>query len=162
MSQHSTNSKPKRVRPDTAKEYAALCFRVVPGAESPLEIMLILCPNTGRWVLPKSSGVSQTKAYEIVQREACSEAGIRGRIRKKPCGYYTYTEKDPEDRNVVFVVQVHLVLVLELDRELSRKSSTDLRWLSPIAAASAIFEPELRRIVTCVQESALQFAYALS
>jgi 8-oxo-dGTP pyrophosphatase MutT (NUDIX family) len=144
----------------TEKQYAALCFRHVPGSEDPIQVLLITSRATGRWVIPKGWSMLKKKPYEVARREAWEEAGIRGRVRKKPCGYYTYTKKLSEEDSVLVVVQVHLLNVLELDREFPEKGQRELRWFSPGAASAAVYEPELKRLVASVRELAIQFLSA--
>jgi 8-oxo-dGTP pyrophosphatase MutT (NUDIX family) len=149
--------KPARLLKVTEKQYAALCFRHVPGSDEPVQVLLITSRDTGRWVIPKGWGMSKKKPHEVAQREAWEEAGVRGRVRKKPYGYYTYRKKLSEEESVVSVVQVHLLSVLELDREFPEKGQRDLRWFSPAAAAAAVCEPDLKCLIANVREFASQF-----
>ncbi len=141
----------------TDKQYAALCFRLVPGWEEPVQVLLITSRNSGRWIIPKGWGFAKKKPHEVVQREAWHEAGVRGRVRKKPCGYYTYKKKLSEEESVLTVVQVHLLNVLELDSEFPQKDERELRWFSPGAAAAVVHEPDLKCLISSVRELANHF-----
>ncbi len=155
--ENELRSKPARPSKATEKQYAALCFRHVPGSEEPVQVLLITSRDTGRWVIPKGWGMSKRKPHEVAQREAWEEAGVRGRVRKKPYGYYTYRKKLCEEESVVSVVQVHLLSVLELDQEFPEKGQRELRWFSPAAAATAVCEPDLKWLIANVREFANQF-----
>lgn len=93
----------------------------------------------------------------MAQREAWVEAGVRGRVRKRPCGYYTYIKELSEGEGVLSVVQVHLLSVLDLDREFPEKGQRQLRWFSPGAAAAAVCEPELKSLIASARELVIQF-----
>ncbi|NTF97907.1 NUDIX hydrolase [Rhizobium rhizogenes] len=139
------------------KEYAALCFRHVPGWEQPVQVLLITSRDTGRWVIPKGWGMAKKKPHEVARIEAWEEAGVRGKVRKKPCGYYTYAKRLGEGGSMLSIVQVHLLCVLELDEEFPEKGQRELHWFSPAAAATVVYEPDLRVLIANVRELATQF-----
>lgn len=140
----------------TEKQYAALCFRHVAGSEDPVQLLLITSRDTGRWVIPKGWGDAKRKPHETAQREAWEEAGVVGRVRKKPFGYYTYTKKLNDEANVMVVVQVYLLQVLDLEAEFPEKGQRILRWFSPSAAAAAVKEPDLKYLIGGLREAAMQ------
>jgi 8-oxo-dGTP pyrophosphatase MutT (NUDIX family) len=70
-------------------QYAALPFR---QAER-LEIMLISSRETGRWVVPKGWPMKGAKPHVVAAVEAMEEAGLLGKISKKPFGAYHYVKR---------------------------------------------------------------------
>ncbi|MFS8049225.1 NUDIX hydrolase [Rhizobium sp. BR 314] len=140
----------------TEKQYAALCFRYVAGSEDPVQLLLITSRDTGRWVVPKGWGDAESKPCETAQREAWEEAGVVGRVRKKPFGYYTHTEKLSDEHSVMVVVQVHLLHVLDVKGDFPEKGQRTLRWFSPTAAASAVLEPDLKYLIGRLPGVAMQ------
>lgn len=155
--ENKIRSKSAPLSKGTEKQYAALCFRHVPGSDDPVQVLLITSRDAGRWVIPKGWSISKEKPHEVAQLGAWEEAGVRGRVRKKPYGYYTYRKKLSEEESVVSVIQVHLLSVLELDREFPEKGQRELRWFSPAAAAAAVCEPDLKWLIANVRELANQF-----
>jgi len=138
------------------KQYAALCFRHIAGSEEPVQLLLITSCDNGRWVIPKGWGDAKTKPHETAQREAWVKAGVVGRIRKKPFGYYTFMKKLPDESSVMVVVQVHLIHVFDIADDFPEKGQRVLRWFSPAAAATALPEVDLKHLVIGLRDIAMQ------
>lgn len=73
------------------QQYGALCFRRTEGAT--IEVLVITSRDTGRWIIPKGWPMKRKNPYEAAAIEAWEEAGIRGAVRKKPVGRYTYLKE---------------------------------------------------------------------
>lgn len=98
--------------------------------------------------------MTKKKPHEVAREEAWEEAGVRGQVRKKPFGYYTYVKKLRGDGLVPSLVQVHLVNVSELEQDYPEKGQRDLQWFSPEEAAAAVDEPELSVLLGRVRKFA--------
>ena len=133
------------------KQFAALCFRHVPGEDVPIQVLLVTSRDTRRWIIPKGWSMPKKKPHQVARLEAWEEAGVIGRVRKKPYGYYTYRKKLPQEQNSLLLVQVHLMSVIELDCDFPEKDERELRWFSPKAAATAVAEPDLKLLIANVQ-----------
>lgn len=92
------------------------------------------------------------RSHEVAGQEAWEEAGVRGRIRKKPWGHYTYVKKLDGGELVPAMVQVHLIDVREMDEEFPERHQRRLEWFSPAVAASSVSEPELRGLITRLEQ----------
>ncbi|KEA02987.1 MULTISPECIES: NUDIX hydrolase [Rhizobium/Agrobacterium group] len=125
-------------------QYAALCFRPRDLGDSEIEILLITSRDSGRWVIPKGWSMPKKKPHQVARQEAWEEAGVRGQVRKKPFGYYTYAKKIGRGELVPSVVQVHLMNVSALEEDFPEKGQRQLRWFSPTDAVRAVDEFELR------------------
>ena len=68
------------------KQVAALPFRKENGAT---KILLVTSRETRRLVIPKGWPWPGVKDYKAAAEEAREEAGILGKIGKKPLGTYT-------------------------------------------------------------------------
>lgn len=118
----------------------AICCRVERGGR--LSVLLVTSRDTGRWVIPKGYLEKKEKPYRCAQREALEEAGIIGKVRKRPLGYYTYMK----DNETPLTVSIHL---LRLRNEVSQFPERAQRlkiWVSPAEAALLVEEPELQAL----------------
>ncbi|WP_315860365.1 NUDIX hydrolase [Rhizobium leguminosarum] len=105
------------------------------------------CSSPAETVVAGSFQRAKKKPHEVAREEAWEEAGVRGQVRKKPLGYYTYIKKLRGDKLVPSLVQVHLVNVSELEQDYPEKGQRDLQWFSPEEAAAAVDEPELSTLL---------------
>lgn len=115
----------------------AICCKM--GDSKQLQVLLITSRDTGRWVIPRGNIDNREHAFRCAQRESFEEAGVSGKIRKEPFGYYRY-EKDGEK---ILTVAVHL---LQVKRDISRYPECGERrkaWVCPSEAASMVLEPDL-------------------
>ena len=92
-------------------QYGAICFTREASANDVVRLLLITSRDTGRWVIPKGWGMPKKKPHQVAQREAWEEAGIKGKARKKPSGYYKYVKSSGNGELVPALVQVHLLEV---------------------------------------------------
>ncbi|HEY0121119.1 MAG TPA: NUDIX domain-containing protein, partial [Rhizobium sp.] len=90
------------------EQYAAICYRKQPQGET-VEVLLITTRESGRWVIPKGWAMDRRLPHQVAEREAWEEAGIKGKAKKKPFGYYTYLKTLDTGDRVPSIVQVHLV-----------------------------------------------------
>jgi 8-oxo-dGTP pyrophosphatase MutT (NUDIX family) len=117
----------------------ALCFR--PTEEGTAEVLLLTSRETGRWVIPKGSIEKNEKPHKCALREALEEAGIQGKVDKRPFGHYTYI-KDPKKPPLIVSV---FLLKWESDADIFReKGQRQCQWMSPSQAACLVNEPELK------------------
>ena len=123
----------------TAVQYAALPYRVSDG----VEILLLTSRETGRWVLPKGWPMEGKSPRAAAKQEALEEAGIVGRICKRPIGAFHYDKRLSDGGLVTCKV---IVYPLEVARQRKRWPEQDQRtigWFTPEEAARAVLEPEL-------------------
>ncbi|MCJ8509459.1 NUDIX hydrolase [Rhizobium lemnae] len=128
------------------QQYAALCFRRTADGKS-VEIVVVTTRDSGRWVIPKGWPMKKKKPHEAAAIEAWEEAGVRGDVRKKPIGRYTYL-KLLDDGNVVpCVVDVFQIEVTEMREQFKEKGERHIAWVSPDEAARRIREIELKSLL---------------
>ena len=137
-------------------QYAALCFRDSRPGDDEIEVLLITSRDTGRWVIPKGWPMRDRKPHQVARREAWEEAGVRGRVRKKPFGYYTYVKKIGQDELVPSIVQVHLLNVLALEPDFPEKGQRQIKWFTPADAARSVDEFELRGLFMNLQRDLIR------
>lgn len=123
---------------------AALPYRVVDGR---LEVLLVTSRDTGRWILPKGWAEKEVKPHAMAAREAFEEAGVLGRIAKKPFATYQYEKRLCEDRSVSCEVTVFPLEVDEILEDWPEKGQRRRQWLGPSQAALAISDSGLKGVL---------------
>jgi len=111
-----------------------------------MKVLLVTSRETGRWVIPKGwtmKGLSDRKAALI---EAEQEAGVRGRLRRKPAGVYAYFKRTRSAFELVEVT-VFLLAVEEMLETWPEMSERKRRWHSIEAAERLVIEPGLKSIL---------------
>ncbi len=134
---------PSRREPDREPraQFAALPWRRNDAGE--LEVLLITSRETHRWVIPKGWPMKGKDAARCAAREAFEEAGVQGKIGKKPFGGYVYDKRLKSGRLQRVRVQV-FPLHVEREAETYREhGQREKLWLPPIEAARRVDEPEL-------------------
>ncbi|MBD8689634.1 NUDIX hydrolase [Rhizobium skierniewicense] len=128
-------------------QYAAICYRQN-SSDGSIEVLLITSRDSGRWVIPKGWPMRKKKPHEVARQEAWEEAGVRGRVRKKAWGHYTYMKKLNDGELVPAIVLVHLLDVAQMEDDFPERHQRRLAWFMPSIAASAVEEPELSGLIT--------------
>lgn len=121
-------------------QYAALPYRL--AATGP-QVLLVTSRETRRWIIPKGWSKKNVAPHDMAAIEAFEEAGVRGKVKKKPLGDYAY-DKRLEDGSVLACDVT--VFSLEVSTELAEwpeRMQRERRWVSPAAAVELISEPGL-------------------
>ena len=105
------------------KQVAALAIRRDP-AEG-LRVMLVTSRGTKRYVAPKGWRMKGRQDHDAAQIEALQEAGVVGRIHKKPIGFYEYWKRLSDHfelcRVKVFLLEVERQLTRVIDHQLQQR-----------------------------------------
>ena len=124
---------------------AALAYRATADGEP--EILLVTSRETRRWILPKGWIENDVKPYETAAMEAWEEAGVRGRVKKKPIGSYTYEKRlNNGDHALCQVTVFALKVTTQLD-EWPEKNERERRWVSLDQGANLISEGGLVKLL---------------
>lgn len=134
------------MRGGMVEQVGAICFRT--GLQGSTEVLLVTTRETGRWTIPKGWPIKGLKPHEAAEREAWEEAGVKGKARKRPLGYFTYLKTLDDGTKVPSLVEVHLVEVKKAFTEFPESKERRVEWLSPVAAAVRVQEPELKGLLT--------------
>lgn len=132
------------IRSRSRTQYAALPVALKDGR---LHVLLITSRETRRWVIPKGWPEKKVKPYDLATREAYEEAGLRGKVRKKPVGSYRYEKRITAKRAVSCRVEVYL---FEVEQELDdwpEKGQRERCWMPPAEAARLVSESRLAKIL---------------
>jgi ADP-ribose pyrophosphatase YjhB (NUDIX family) len=122
-------------------QFAALPWRRGAGGE--VEVLLITSRETHRWVIPKGWPIKGSKSMKSAAQEAFEEAGVVGKIAKRPMGSYAYDKRLKNGR--LQHVRV-AVFALQVDSEAEAYPEAGQReklWLPLTEAARRVDEPEL-------------------
>ncbi len=127
--------------PETARlQVAALPVRR--NEEGGIEVLLVTSRTTRRWIVPKGWRIKGLKDHDAAAREALEEAGVTGKVRKKPIGQYHYWKRMPDHFQLCKVTLYLLQVDNQLEHWAEREQRTS-RWLPPEDAAVLVDEPEL-------------------
>lgn len=124
---------------------AALPYRKT--ADGKPEVLLITSRETRRWILPKGWIENDVKPHETAALEAFEEAGVRGRIKKKPIDSYIYHKRLNNGDHVLCKVSVFALKVAEELDDWPEKDERQRRWMSVGQAAMLISEGGLVKLL---------------
>ncbi|MBS0333032.1 MAG: NUDIX hydrolase [Proteobacteria bacterium] len=133
-----SNREPDR---EPRAQFAALPWRR--SAEGRVEVLLITSRETQRWVIPKGWPMKGKKAARCAAQEAFEEAGVTGRVSKRPYGDYAYEKRLKNGRLQKVRVQVFSLRVEAEADSFPEAGQRDKLWLPPTEAARKVDEPEL-------------------
>lgn len=132
-------------------QFGALPWRR--GDAGQVEVLLITSRGTRRWVIPKGWPIKGKSSAKSAAQEAFEEAGVRGKITKRPMGAYAYDKRLKNGR--LQHVRV-AVFALEVDSEADAYPEAGQReklWLPPAEAARQVDEPELMVLLATFKAS---------
>jgi 8-oxo-dGTP pyrophosphatase MutT (NUDIX family) len=126
-------------------QYAALPFRRRP--DGAIEIMVVTSRTTRRWIIPKGWPMKGKSPAGTARREALEEAGLVGRISERCVGSFRAMKRLRDGRRVACEVHVFPLTVARQRSAWREKHQRQTRWFSTEAAAAAVTEPELSRLI---------------
>jgi 8-oxo-dGTP pyrophosphatase MutT (NUDIX family) len=129
----------------TYEQYGAICYRKHPESGT-AEVLIVTSRESGRWIVPKGWPIKGKKPHEVAAIEAFEEAGVRGKMKKKPFGYFTYLKQLVDGNRVPCIVQLHLLEVEKTCENFPERGQRRIEWVSFIEAASRVREPELKSL----------------
>lgn len=133
-------------------QFGALCYRMRRDLGI-FEVLLVTSRESGRWIIPKGWPIPGKKPHEVAAIEAFEEAGVRGKAKKKPFGYFTYLKVTGDGQRVPCCVQVHLLNVEEISATFREKGQRISEWVSCVEAARRVREPELKGLFLAMQRT---------
>jgi 8-oxo-dGTP pyrophosphatase MutT (NUDIX family) len=130
------------------RQVAALPFRYV---DRTLEVLIITSRETSRFIIPKGWPMKGRADHDAAEIEAREEAGLIGKIHRKPVGAYTYWKRLADQFRLVKVDVYPLEVTRQLDKW-PEKQSRQMAWLSPKNAATLVDEPQLISLIQNLEE----------
>jgi 8-oxo-dGTP pyrophosphatase MutT (NUDIX family) len=108
-------------------------------------VLLITSRDTKRWVIPKGWTSRKLSKPKAAAREAEQEAGVLGKIERKPIGSYTYRKVLPAGSRMVEVDVYALWVRKELKKWSEQRQRTRI-WATFEEASKLVREPGLQRL----------------
>ena len=109
-------------------------------------MLLVTSRETRRWILPKGWVERGVTARDQAAREAFEEAGLVGRIGRRPVGSYRY-DKLLRSRSVPVRVDVFALQVEHRHDDWPEKGQREAMWATPEQAAALVDEDGLAAIL---------------
>jgi 8-oxo-dGTP pyrophosphatase MutT (NUDIX family) len=135
----------KQKAPAKRVQCAALPYRKDDG--SLMEVLLVTSRDTGRWIIPKGWPLKGKALHKAAAHEAREEAGLIGKIDKKPLGSFSYEKRLKGGEIVVCEVQVFGLKVRRQQASWPEKGERQLQWLSQTVAAETVGDRVLGTII---------------
>ena len=108
--------------------------------------MLLTSRETKRWVIPKGWPMKGKSKWRAAALEALEEAGIVGRVRKKPVGSFLYFKRQRAHFDLCRVE----VFILDYERQVGsyrEKGQREIRWFPLGEAAELVDDPGLAALI---------------
>lgn len=139
-----SNKKKDKGRAKIRNQVAALpLFKNEDGS---LRVMLITSRRTRRWIVPKGWTVKGLKPHRAAAKEAEEEAGLIGRIKKRPLGAFVY-DKALAASSVPCRVRVFQMRVSRQLEDWPERKQRQGRWCDLDEAAGLVSDPGLAEIL---------------
>ncbi len=126
------------------RQVAALPWR---GEGEALRVLLVSSRETRRWVIPKGWPMKDKPDHAAAAQEAYEEAGLVGVIADQAIGEYEYLKKLKSGAARLVKVDVYPLEVTGELQDWPEKGQRTLDWMTPVEAALAVQEPELRALI---------------
>jgi 8-oxo-dGTP pyrophosphatase MutT (NUDIX family) len=126
-------------------QYAALPFRATDKSE--IEILLVTSRGTRRWIIPKGWPKSGMPPHDTAAEEAFEEAGVRGTVKRRSIGSYSYEKWFGKNDTANCSVHVFAMKVTRQQKKWPERRERKVAWYSPAKAAKIVREPELSRMI---------------
>ncbi len=116
-----------------------------------MEVLLITSRETQRWVIPKGWPIKGMNAWKSAAQEAFEEAGVQGKIAKRPWGAYGYDKRLKSGRLQHVRVAVFSLAVDNEAEAFPELGQREKIWLTPAEAARRVEEAELMVLLATFQ-----------
>jgi 8-oxo-dGTP pyrophosphatase MutT (NUDIX family) len=126
------------------RQVAALPYRKTAAGE--IEVLLITSREAGRFIIPKGWPMRGLRDPEAAAKEAFEEAGVEGKVERKPIGTYSYWKR--MERSFAYLrVTVYPLEVRKQRSNWPEKGSRRLGWLKQKEVGTLIEEPGLITLI---------------
>jgi 8-oxo-dGTP pyrophosphatase MutT (NUDIX family) len=131
-------------------QYAALPYRQ--NKASRTEFLLVTSRETGRWIIPKGWPIKRRSPQVSAAREAREEAGVVGKISRRPIGWFSYEKRLKRGIIIVCKVQVFALKVKRQQESWPEKGQREVQWMSRTKAAKVVADSKLGSIIRMLKK----------
>jgi 8-oxo-dGTP pyrophosphatase MutT (NUDIX family) len=131
--------------PTVLRQVGALPFRRPKGGG--IEVLLVTSRRTGRWIIPKGHIDPGRDEKAMARIEAFEEAGVEGKVLKRPIGDYDYDKYCDDALIIPAVVTVYPLSVQKLRSKWPEMNARERRWMSLYEASERVEEPGLAALM---------------
>jgi 8-oxo-dGTP pyrophosphatase MutT (NUDIX family) len=103
--------------------------------------------GTRRWIIPKGWPKRGMPPHHTAAKEAFEEAGVVGKVKKRPIGSYPYDKIMDKGDKASCRVRVFALRVTRQYKHCPEKHQRKIEWYPPAEALRFVREPHLRRII---------------
>jgi 8-oxo-dGTP pyrophosphatase MutT (NUDIX family) len=142
----------KKSEPLGFRQVAAVPLRV--DERGTAQVLLVTSRETRRWVIPKGWPMKGRKPYDAAAQEAFEEAGVIGKIEKKPIGRYAYFKR----RQITFdlcEVEVFALIVEKQAKAWPEQGQRHAKWFVVEEAAKLVDEPGLATVLLGIAQTSV-------
>jgi len=125
------------------KQFAALPFRL---EAAQLRILLITTRSKRRWSVPKGWPMLRKRPHRTAAIEAYEEAGLRGKIGRRPLGRFKHSKRKGK-RKILCEVKLFPLEVTKQHAHWPERGQRELVWLPASEAARRVHRSKLRRLI---------------
>jgi 8-oxo-dGTP pyrophosphatase MutT (NUDIX family) len=119
-----------------------------------IEVLLITSRETRRWVIPKGWPMPHLIDSNAAKQEAFEEAGVSGRVRRKPIGRYLYDKVRRDGTRQRCQITVYALAVDAQWARWPERNERTRSWFTAREAAKRVQEPGLKAILARLVERA--------
>jgi 8-oxo-dGTP pyrophosphatase MutT (NUDIX family) len=119
-------------------QVAELPIRIAGDGE--INVLLVSSRETRRWVIPKG-----WPSKKMSDAEAREEAGVTGKVYRKPVGFYRYRKVLPASSRILDVA-VYVLWVRKQRKSWAEQKERTRIWATLEDAAKLVREPGLKRL----------------
>ena len=124
--------------PQARRQAAVIPYRI---RKERVEVALVTTSRGKGWIVPKGSVDDGERPRDAAIREAEEEAGLRGKVARKPVGRYLHVNDEKRCRVDVYLMRVTKVRDHWLEDDIRRR-----RWMR-LPDAAACLRVELQRFI---------------
>lgn len=120
------------------------------------EFLLVTSRETKRWVIPKGWPMPHLVHSNAAKQEAQEEAGITGRVQRKPLGTFTYDKVRPDGTSQPCKVLVFALAYEEKAERWPERKERKREWFPAVDAIRKVNEPGLKALMKTLADELVE------
>jgi 8-oxo-dGTP pyrophosphatase MutT (NUDIX family) len=107
------------------------------------EILLVTCPGSGRWIIPKGHRSKKLDDCDAAAREADEEGGVKGKVSTRPIGKFTHCKANGKRETI----EVYPLKVKQEKKQWQDAKERKRAWVSPKKAKKLVEQRALHNAI---------------